>query len=34
MQPTKTSPLSMFSQPMQYLVTIFQRGYVWTIERQ
>jgi len=34
MQPTKTSPLSMFSQPMQYLVPIFQRGYVWTIERQ
>ena len=34
MQPNKTSPLSMFSQPMQYLVPIFQRGYVWTIERQ
>jgi Protein of unknown function DUF262/Protein of unknown function (DUF1524) len=34
MQPTKTSPLSMFSQPLQYLVPIFQRGYVWTIERQ
>ena len=26
MQPNKTSPLSMFSQPMQYLVPIFQRG--------
>ncbi len=34
MQPTKTSPLSMFSQPLQYLVPIFQRGYVWTIEKQ
>ena len=34
MQPNKTSPLSMFSQPLQYLVPIFQRGYVWTIEKQ
>jgi hypothetical protein len=34
MQPTKTSPLSMFSQPLQYLVPIFQRGYVWTLEKQ
>jgi hypothetical protein len=24
----------MFSQPLQYLVPIFQRGYVWTIEKQ
>ncbi|KWN06436.1 hypothetical protein WT83_27530 [Burkholderia territorii] len=34
MQPNKVSPLSLFSQPLQYLVPIFQRGYVWTIERQ
>lgn len=34
MQPNKTSPLAMFGQPIQYLVPIFQRGYVWTIERQ
>lgn len=34
MQPTKVSPLALFSQPLQYLVPIFQRGYVWTIERQ
>ena len=34
MQPTKVSPLTMFSQPLQYLVPIFQRGYVWSIERQ
>ena len=30
----KVSPLTMFSQPLQYLVPIFQRGYVWTIEKQ
>ena len=34
MQPMKVSPLTMFSQPLQYLVPIFQRGYVWTIEKQ
>lgn len=34
MQPNKVSPLALFSQPLQYLVPIFQRGYVWTIERQ
>jgi len=34
MQPNKTSPLAMFGQPLQYLVPIFQRGYVWTVERQ
>lgn len=34
MQPNKVSPLTMFNQPLQYLVPIFQRGYVWTIERQ
>lgn len=34
MQPNKTSPLALFGQPLQYLVPIFQRGYVWTIERQ
>lgn len=34
MQPNKVSPLALFSQPLQYLVPIFQRGYVWTIEKQ
>ncbi|MHB1619820.1 MAG: DUF262 domain-containing protein [Sulfuricella sp.] len=34
MQPNKVSPLTMFSLPLQYLVPIFQRGYVWSIERQ
>lgn len=34
MQPSKTSPLALFGQPLQYLVPIFQRGYVWTVERQ
>jgi hypothetical protein len=34
MQPNKVSPLTLFSQPLQYLVPIFQRGYVWTVERQ
>jgi hypothetical protein len=34
MQPNKTSPLALFGQPLQYLVPIFQRGYVWTVERQ
>lgn len=34
MQPNKVSPLALFSQPLQYLVPIFQRGYVWTVERQ
>ena len=34
MQPMKVSPLTMFSQPLQYLVPIFQRGFVWSIEKQ
>jgi hypothetical protein len=34
MEPHKVSPLALFSNPLQYLVPIFQRGYVWTIERQ
>ncbi|SAL69562.1 hypothetical protein AWB69_08222 [Caballeronia udeis] len=34
MQPNKVSPLTLFHQPLQYLVPIFQRGYVWTIEKQ
>lgn len=34
MQPNKVSPLALFSQPIQYLVPIFQRGYVWKIERK
>ena len=34
MMPNITSPLTLFSPPLQYLVPIFQRGYVWTVERQ
>lgn len=34
MQPNKVSPLAMFTQPLQYLVPIFQRGYVWSVEKQ
>ena len=34
MMPNITSPLTLFSQSLQYLVPIFQRGYVWTVERQ
>jgi Protein of unknown function DUF262/Protein of unknown function (DUF1524) len=33
-QPNRISPLAMFSPPLQYLVPIFQRGYVWTLEKQ
>jgi hypothetical protein len=34
MQPTKTSVVGLFTVPQQYLVPIFQRGYVWTLEEQ
>lgn len=34
MQPDKTSITGLFESPLQYLVPIFQRGYVWTIEEQ
>ena len=31
---SQVSPLKMFSQPLQYLVPIFQRGYVWSIDKK
>lgn len=30
---SQVSPLKMFSQPLQYLVPIFQRGYVCRLTR-
>lgn len=34
MQPGKTSVTHLFSTPAQYLIPVFQRGYVWTLEKQ
>lgn len=34
MQPGKASVTSLFSAPAQYLIPVFQRGYVWTLEKQ
>ncbi|MBB1116686.1 DUF262 domain-containing protein [Stenotrophomonas sp. W1S232] len=34
MQPTKTTITGLFSTPLQYQIPIFQRGYVWTLEKQ
>lgn len=34
MQPGKTSVTSLFSAPAQYVIPVFQRGYVWTLEKQ
>lgn len=34
MQPNKTTVTGLFSTPHQYQVPIFQRGYVWTLEKQ
>lgn len=34
MQPGKTSVTNLFSTPAQYLIPVFQRGYVWTLEKQ
>lgn len=34
MQPGKASVTSLFSAPTQYLIPVFQRGYVWTLEKQ
>lgn len=34
MQPGKTSITHLFSTPAQYLIPVFQRGYVWTLEKQ
>jgi hypothetical protein len=34
MQPGKTSATLLFSAPTQYVIPVFQRGYVWTLEKQ
>lgn len=34
MQPQKTTVTGLFGTPHQYQIPIFQRGYVWTLERQ
>lgn len=34
MQPAKLSIAGLFDQREQYLIPLFQRGYVWTLERQ
>jgi len=34
LQPTKLSISGLFDQREQYLIPLFQRGYVWTLERQ
>lgn len=34
MQPGKASITLLFSSPTQYLIPVFQRGYVWTLEKQ
>ena len=34
MQSSKTTVTGLFSTPHQYQIPIFQRGYVWTLEKQ
>ncbi len=34
MQPNKTTVTGLFSTPHQYQIPIFQRGYVWNLEKQ
>lgn len=34
MQPGKASITSLFGAPAQYVIPVFQRGYVWTLEKQ
>jgi len=34
MQPHKCTPQDLFSKPARYMVPIFQRGYVWTLQDQ
>lgn len=34
MQPGKTSVTALFGAPAQYVIPVFQRGYVWTLEKQ
>jgi hypothetical protein len=33
-KPDKTSAIQLFSSPRQYVIPVFQRGYVWTLEKQ
>ena len=34
MQPQKAPITQLFSAPYQYQIPVFQRGYVWTLEKQ
>ncbi len=34
MQPSRTTVIGLFNAPFQYQIPIFQRGYVWTLEKQ
>ncbi|TAG46811.1 MAG: DUF262 domain-containing protein [Betaproteobacteria bacterium] len=34
MKPAKTSAIDLYSSPIQYAIPVFQRGFVWTLERQ
>ena len=34
MNPDKTSVIALFSMPRQYVIPVFQRGYVWSLEKQ
>ncbi|RMT78227.1 DUF262 domain-containing protein [Pseudomonas viridiflava] len=34
MQPSKTTVIGLFNSDFQYQIPIFQRGYVWTLEKQ
>jgi hypothetical protein len=34
MQPSKTTVIGLFNSTFQYQIPIFQRGYVWTLEKQ
>ena len=34
MQPSKTTVIGLFNAPFQYQIPIFQRGYVWSLEKQ
>jgi hypothetical protein len=33
-KPDKTSAIQLFIAPLQYVIPVFQRGYVWTLEKQ
>lgn len=34
MKPDKTSVIHLFSSPLQYVIPVFQRGYVWKLDKQ